>query len=79
MHDTWRATVEREYQHFRDTVNQWQQVQADNMRAGREALNDRWLRTELRTRFKELEYRLKMQRRRLRALSACHRTGSASA
>ncbi|WP_018868812.1 acyl-CoA desaturase [Thioalkalivibrio sp. ALgr3] len=79
VHDTWRATVEREYQHFRDTVNQWQQVQADNMRAGREALNDRWLRTELRTRFKELEYRLKMQRRRLRALSACQGTASASA
>ena len=67
---TWREAIEREYQRFRDTVNQWQEVQARRVRAGKEAMNDRWLRTELRTSLKELEYRLKMQRRRLRALTA---------
>ncbi|MFO8005323.1 MAG: acyl-CoA desaturase, partial [Thioalkalivibrio sp.] len=76
-HDSWRATVEREYQRFRDTVNQWQEVQARKMRAGREAMNDRWVRTELPTQFKELEYRLKVQRRRLRALSASRRATTA--
>ena len=67
---SWREAIEREYQRFRDTVNQWQEVQARKVRAGKEAMNDRWLRTELRTSLKELEYRLKMQRRRLRALTA---------
>ncbi len=68
-HETWREAVEREYQRFRDTVNQWQEVQARKVRAGKAAMNDRWLRTELRTSFKELEYRLKMQQRRLRELT----------
>ncbi len=70
VQETWREAIEREYQRFRDTVNQWQEVQARRVRAGKEAMNDRWLRTELRTSLKELEYRLKMQRRRLRALTA---------
>jgi stearoyl-CoA desaturase (Delta-9 desaturase) len=68
--ETWREVLEREYQRFRETVSQWQEVQARKVRAGKAAMNDRWLRTELRTSFKELEYRLKMQRRRLRALTA---------
>ena len=70
IQETWREALEREYQQFKDTVAQWQEVQARKVRAGKEALRDRWLRTELRTRFKELEYRLKMQRRRLRVLNA---------
>lgn len=64
----WRETVEREYQQFKDTVAQWQAVQADRVAAGKEALADRWRKTELRTRYKELEFRLKMQRRRLAML-----------
>ena len=67
---TWREAIEREYQRLRETVSQWQEVQARKVRVGKEAMNDRWLRTELRTSLKELEYRLKMQRRRLRVLTA---------
>lgn len=67
---TWREVLEREYQQFRETVSQWQAVQAEKVQAGTEALRDRWRRTDLRTRFKELEFRLKMQRRRLRTLYA---------
>lgn len=70
VHGSWREAIEREYQRLRETVSQWQEVQARKVRAGKEAMNDRWLRTELRTSLKELEYRLKMQRRRLRALTA---------
>jgi hypothetical protein len=36
---------------------------------GAGALRDRWHRTELRTSLKELEFRLKMQHKRLRALT----------
>lgn len=70
---TWRETVDREYQQFKETVAQWQAVQAERMAAGADALRDRWRRTELRTRYKELEYRLKMQARRLSTLqqTAC--------
>jgi stearoyl-CoA desaturase (delta-9 desaturase) len=77
LHEGWRATVEGEYQRFRDTVSQWQEVHSRWMQAGREALNDRWVRTEMRTQVKELEYRLKMQHRRLRALSAHCRSATA--
>ncbi|TVQ29253.1 MAG: acyl-CoA desaturase [Wenzhouxiangella sp.] len=62
---TWRETLDREYQQFKETVAQWQAVQAERVSAGADALRDRWRKTELRTRYKELEYRLKMQRRRL--------------
>ena len=62
---TWRQVVDREYQQFKETVAQWQAVQADRVAAGADALRDRWRKTELRTRYKELEYRLKMQHRRL--------------
>lgn len=66
--ETWRQALEREYQHFKDTVSQWQGIQAERMQAGRDALRDRWFRTQFRTRYKELEYRLKMQARRLATL-----------
>ena len=65
---TWREVVEREYQQFRDTVGQWQAVQAERVQAGADAVRDRWRKIEFRTRYKELEYRLKMQGRRLAAL-----------
>ena len=65
---SWREAVDREYQQFRDTVGQWQAVQAERVQAGADALRDRWRRIELRTRYKELEYRLKMQARRLSTL-----------
>lgn len=65
---TWREIFDRELQQFRDTVSQWQAVQAERMQAGADAVRDRWRQTEFRTRYKELEYRLKMQARRLTEL-----------
>ena len=65
---TWREVVEREVHQFRDTVSQWQAVQAERVQAGADAMRDRWRRTDFRTRYKELEYRLKMQGRRLAVL-----------
>lgn len=66
---TWREAVEREYQQFRETIGQWQSIQMRRVEAGAEALRDRWQQTELHTSLKELEFRLKMQRKRLRALA----------
>lgn len=69
VQESLRELFEREYQQFRETIGQWQAIQMRRVEQGTEALRDRWQRTELRTSLKELEYRLKMQRKRLRALT----------
>ncbi len=66
---TWRQVIEAEYQQFKETVSKWQAIQGEKVHAGREALRDRWQRTHMRTRLKELEYSLKMQRQRLATLT----------
>jgi len=70
VRERWRDLFEREYQQFRQTVSDWQAVQRRKVEYGAEALRDRWHQTELRTSLKELDYRLKMQQRRLRVLTA---------
>ena len=76
----WRVghlhVLEREYQLFTESVNQWKALQAerydrkkselgDALEARRQQLLDRWEHAALRTRLQELEYSLKMQRKRL--------------
>jgi len=68
--ESWRELFDRELLQFRETVGQWQAIQMRKVEAGTDALRDRWHRTELHTSLRELEYRLKMQRKRLRALTA---------
>ena len=70
VQESWRTLFEREYRQFRETVAEWQAVQRRRVETGAEAVRDRWHRTELRTSLKELEFRLRMQRKRLRALTA---------
>nr|WP_207143828.1 fatty acid desaturase [Ectothiorhodospira shaposhnikovii] len=67
---SWSEALDREYHQFKETVTQWQQWQARRVKVGREALRDRWTRIEMRTAYKELDYRLRMQRQRLRVLHA---------
>lgn len=73
----WRGLIDREYQQFREIVGQWQAIQKRRLEQGAEALRDGWHRAALRTSLKELEFRLKMQRKRLRALM--HTLGPATA
>ena len=70
VRERWRDLFDREYQQFRQTVSDWQAVQRRKVEYGAGALRDRWHQTELRTTLKELDYRLKMQQRRLRVLTA---------
>jgi stearoyl-CoA desaturase (delta-9 desaturase) len=74
-----RATLEREYQLFCESVSNWTALQADRYERRKEQLGDaleekkqhlqqRWESAALRTRLKELEYSLKMQRKRLELL-----------
>lgn len=77
--DSLRATLEREYQLFCDSISQWTALQADRYERRKEQLGDaleekkqrlqrRWESAALRTRLRELEYSLKMQRKRLELL-----------
>lgn len=70
VQENWRELFEREYQQFRETIGEWQAIQMRKVENGAEALRDRWHQTELRTSLKELEFRLKMQHKRLRALTS---------
>jgi stearoyl-CoA desaturase (Delta-9 desaturase) len=74
--DTLRATLEREYQLFTESINQWKVLQAERYERTKTELGDaleerkhllqlKWEQAAVRTQFKELEYSLKMQRKRL--------------
>ncbi len=74
-----RATLEREYQLFTESINQWTALQAERyertkgqlgeaLEEQKQHLQQKWEQASLRTRFKALEYSLKMQRKRLHLL-----------
>jgi stearoyl-CoA desaturase (delta-9 desaturase) len=71
-----RAMLEREYQEFTESINQWTALQAQRYGRTKEQLGgvleekklhlqQKWDKAALRTRLKELEYSLKMQRKRI--------------
>lgn len=71
--------LEHEYQLFTDAVNQWKALQAKRYEKHREQLGDaleesrqqllsRWEQAALRSKFRELEFNLRDQRRRLHSL-----------
>ncbi|GAB3285478.1 fatty acid desaturase [Parahaliea aestuarii] len=73
------ASLEREYQLFTESVNQWKALQAERyertvaelegaIEERKAALLKKWEHAALRTKFKELEYSLKMQRKRVAML-----------
>jgi stearoyl-CoA desaturase (delta-9 desaturase) len=73
------AILEREYQLFSDAVAQWKQLQSERYERRRDQLGDaieerrhqlqqRWEQAALRSRFRELEYSLRSQRKRLNDL-----------
>ena len=73
------ARLEREYQLFTESINQWKGLQAERLEAKkaalegaieerRSALAEKWQHAALRTKLKELEYSLKMQRKRIALL-----------
>jgi len=76
---TLRETLEQEYQLFTESINQWTALQAERYERKKEQLGDaleeqrqqlqqKWHNAALRTRLNELEYSMKMQRKRLRLL-----------
>ncbi len=78
--DSLRTVLEREYALFTESVNQWKALQAERyerrvaalggaLEESRQALQQKWERHALRLRLRELEYSLKMQRKRLALLT----------
>lgn len=61
----WREVLESEYAEFLETVRKWQHLQVEKVHQSRVALAKR-----LDTRYRELEFSLKMQRKRLALLTA---------
>ena len=71
-----RISLEREYLLFTESVNQWKTLQTERyerkvaqfenaLEERKQQLQQKWQRAAVRTEFKELEYSLKMQRKRL--------------
>lgn len=71
-----KVSLEREYQIFTQSVNQWKALQSqrydrkvtefeDALEVRKVKLQEKWEKAAVHTRFKELEYSLKMQRKRL--------------
>lgn len=65
----WKTLIEKEYLQFKNTIHEWQELQAGRANEVGEKLINRWQKTAFHTHAKELEYRLKMQRRRIALLS----------
>jgi stearoyl-CoA desaturase (delta-9 desaturase) len=68
--DLLRRRVAEEYETFRAAVAAWTQLREQWVQDTRQAVVERWERSILQSRLKELEYGLRLQHRRMRVLSA---------
>ena len=74
--EAWRDTLEREYQHFRDLMQEWNQLRQQWVSDKRAQLAEktaelqrRWQQTAVSSRLTELEFALKQQSKRLHYLT----------
>jgi stearoyl-CoA desaturase (delta-9 desaturase) len=68
--DAVRERVAKEYESFQATLAEWSKLRDEWYSGTRQRMVARWEEVGFRTRVREIEYRLKMQRRRVRALTA---------
>lgn len=66
--DTLRQRLEQEYEQLKQTLQLWAQHRQAWYEARAGALNERWERLQLRDHYREVRYRLRLQRQRWRAL-----------
>ena len=66
---TWKSSLEKEYDEFLVTLAEWTSLRADWYQTKRQSLQNafqfKWEFAAVTTRFKEMEYTLKMQQKRL--------------
>lgn len=64
-----KHTLEQEYEEFKKTLNDWTELQShkyqEKVQETRKNIQEKWENVTLNTRFKELEYSMKMQQKRL--------------
>ncbi len=65
-----RERVGREFEAFQATLAEWSKLREEWYAGTRERLVQRWEEASFRTQVREIEYRLRMQRRRMRLLTA---------
>jgi len=65
-----RERISREYEAFQATLAEWSRLRDEWYASTRQHLAARWEEASFRTQVREIEYRLKMQRRRIRLLTA---------
>ena len=68
--EAWKAKLAQEYEHFNLVLNDWSKLRETWFAEKKLELLHKWEEASFRTRFQEIEYRLKMQRKRLRLLTA---------
>ncbi|WP_051218995.1 acyl-CoA desaturase [Oceanobacter kriegii] len=69
-HQRWSDVLEQEYEHYKTMLNDWKHLQAERYVATKQSLADKWEAAAIRTRFKEIEYKLQMQHKRLSMLAS---------
>ncbi len=65
-----RARISHEYESFQNTLHEWSKLREEWYEGTRQRMVQRWEEATFRTRVREIEYRLRMHRRRLRLLTA---------
>lgn len=66
--EKWAELLEKEYEQFTKMLSEWTELQAGKYQEARQNLLDKWENASVRTRYKELEYSLKMQQKRLQLM-----------
>lgn len=66
--ESWRALLEKETAEFKQAINTWTELQQSRYEAARERLVEKWENAAVHTKVKEIEYSLKMQRKRLQIM-----------
>jgi len=68
--DALRARLAREYESFQATLGEWTRLRDEWYAGTRQRVAQRWEEASFRTQAREIRYRLRMQRRRMRLLTA---------
>ncbi len=68
--DAWRTKLAQESEHFSQVMADWSQLKEAWYGEKKRQLLQKWEEANFHNRFQEIEYRLKMQRKRLRMLTA---------
>lgn len=68
--ESWKAKLAQEYEHFTQVMSDWARLKETWYAEKKQELLHKWEEANFRNRFHEMEYRLKMQRKRLRTLTA---------